>query len=105
MIFPVALLIGSVSLDLVANYCFKRSKGFQRRVWGITGVLLIILAFALLSIVVRYVPLSVAYSAWGSLGVLGTVALDRYLFNSRLGRQGIIGVACIVAGIVGLQLA
>lgn len=105
MIFPVALLIGSVSLDLVANYCFKRSQGFQRRVWGITGVLLIILAFALLSIVVRYVPLSVAYSAWGSLGVLGTVALDRYLFNSRLGRQGIIGVACIVAGIVGLQLA
>lgn len=105
MIFPATLLLGSVSLDLVANYCFKRSKGFQRRVWGVAGLLLIILAFGLLSIVVRYVPLSVAYSAWGSLGVLGTVTLDRYLFNSRLGRRGIIGVACIIAGIVGLQLA
>lgn len=104
MIVPASLLLGSVSLDLVANYCFKRSKGFQRIAWGIAGLLLIILAFVLLSIVVRYVPLGVAYSAWGSLGVLGTVALDRYLFNSRLGRRGIIGVACIIAGIVGLQL-
>lgn len=105
MILPASMLLGSVSLDLVATYCFKRSQGFERRVWGVIGLLLIIAAFVLLSVVVRYVPLSVAYSAWGSLGVLGTVAIDRYLFNSRLGRQGIIGVACIIAGIIGLQLA
>ncbi len=105
MILPVSLLLGSVSLDLVANYCLKRSQGFERLAWGVAGLLMIILAFVLLSIVVRYVPLSVAYSAWGSLGVLGTVTLDRFLFNSRLGRQGIIGVACIIAGIIGLQLA
>ena len=30
MILPVSLLLGSVSLDLVANYCLKRSHGFQR---------------------------------------------------------------------------
>ena len=104
MILPATLLLGSVSLDLLANYCLKRSSGFQRLSWGIGGLLLIILAFGLLSIVVRYMPLSIAYSAWGSLGVLGTVALDRYLFNSRLGRQGIAGVVCIVAGIVALQI-
>lgn len=105
MIFPATLLVGSVSLDLVATYCFKRSRGFEHRLWGIAGLLLIILAFVLLSFVVRYVPLGIAYSAWGSLGVLGTVAIDRFLFNSRLGRRGIIGITCIIAGIIGLQLA
>lgn len=104
MILPASLLLGSVSLDLVACYCIKRSKGFKKAVWGVVGLLAIILAFVLLSFVVRYIPLGVAYSVWGGLGVLGTVLLDRLFFNSRLGLQGMIGVACIIVGIVALQL-
>ncbi len=104
MIVPASLLLGSVLLDLLALYCIKLSNGFKNLGWGIGGLLLIILAFFLLSFVLNYMPLGVAYSAWGSLGVLGTVALDRYLFDNRLGRQGIIGVICIVAGIVALQI-
>lgn len=104
MILPVSLLVGSVSLDLVACYCVKRSKGFKKAIWGVAGLLSIIAAFVLLSFVVRYIPLGVAYSVWGGLGVLGTVMLDRLLFNSRLGKQGMIGVAFIVAGIVAMQL-
>ncbi len=82
MILPASLLIGSVSLDLVACYCVKRSKGFKKAIWGVAGLLSIILAFVLLSFVVRYIPLGIAYSVWGGLGVLGTVLLDRLLFNS-----------------------
>ena len=104
MILPVSLLVGSVSFDLVACYCVKRSKGFKKAIWGVAGLLSIIAAFVLLSFVVRYIPLGVAYSVWGGLGVLGTVMLDRLLFNSRLGKQGMIGVAFIVAGIVAMQL-
>lgn len=104
MILPVSLLIGSVSLDLVACYCVKRSKGFKKAVWGLAGLAAIISAFVLLSFVVRYIPLGIAYSVWGGLGVLGTVLLDRLLFNSRLGTQGLIGVACIVVGIVAMQI-
>lgn len=104
MILPASLLLGSVSLDLVACYCVKRSKGFKKAIWGTAGLLSIILAFVLLSFVVRHIPLGVAYSVWGGLGVLGTVLLDRWLFNSRLGTQGLIGVACIIVGIVVLQL-
>lgn len=104
MILPASLLIGSVSLDLVACYCVKRSKGFKKAIWGTAGLLSIILAFVLLSFVVRYIPLGVAYSVWGGLGVLGTVLLERLFFNSRLGVQGLIGVACIIVGIVALQL-
>lgn len=104
MILPVSLLVGSVSLDLVACYCVKRSKGFKKAIWGLAGLLSIIAAFVLLSFVVRYIPLGIAYSVWGGLGVLGTVLLDRLLFNSRLGKQGMIGVVFIVAGIVAMQL-
>lgn len=104
MILPVSLLVGSVSLDLVACYCVKRSKGFKKAFWGLAGLLSIIVAFVLLSFVVRYIPLGIAYSVWGGLGVLGTVLLDRLLFNSRLGKQGMIGVVFIVAGIVAMQL-
>ena len=46
MIVPVSLLIGSVSLDLIACYCVKRSKGFKKVVWGLAGLLAIISAIA-----------------------------------------------------------
>lgn len=101
---PSLLLLGSVGLDLVACYCIKRSHGFRKVVWGVAGLLLIVLAFLLLSLVLDYIPLGVAYSVWGGLGVLGTVMLDRLFFQSRLGAQGIVGVVLIVVGIVCLQL-
>lgn len=104
MIIPVSLLLGSVSLDLVSLYCIKRSKGFKRIAWGVMGLVAIMAAFVLLSFVVRYMPLGIAYSVWGSLGVLGTVLIDRYIFNSRLGKQGLVGIVFIVAGILALQL-
>ncbi len=104
MIIPVSLLLGSVSLDLVSLYCIKRSNGFKRMAWGIAGLVAIMLAFVLLSFVVRYMPLGIAYSVWGSLGVLGTVLIDRFVFNSRLGKQGLIGIGFIIIGIVALQL-
>ena len=104
MIFPITLLFVSVALDLVANYCMKRSQGFKRTLWGLAGLSMIIAAFIVLSVVIEYMPLGLAYSVWGSLGVLGTITLDRWLFNSRLGRQGFVGVGFIVTGIVGLQL-
>lgn len=103
MIVPISLLLGSVSLDLFACYCIKRSQGFKQLIWALTGLSLIFLAFVLLSFVVREIPLGIAYSTWGSLGVLGTVILDRVFFNSRLGTQGYVGVLCIVLGIVLLQ--
>lgn len=104
MIIPVSLLLGSVSLDLVSLYCIKRSKGFKRIAWGVMGLVAIMAAFVLLSFVVRYMPLGIAYSVWGSLGVLGTVLIDRFLFNSRLGKQGLIGITFIIVGIIALQL-
>lgn len=104
MIVPASLLVGSVSLDLLACYCVKRSKGFRKIVWGAAGLLSIIAAFVLLSFVIRDIPLGIAYSVWGGLGVLGTVMIDRMLFNSRLGTQGIIGVAFIIIGIIAMQL-
>ncbi|AVL71357.1 QacE family quaternary ammonium compound efflux SMR transporter [Oligella urethralis] len=104
MIIPASLLLGSVTFDLLANYCVKRSKGFKKKVWAAGSIIFIILAFVLLSFVVRYIPLGIAYAVWGSLGILGTVAIDRILFKSRLGRQGITGVAIIVIGIIILQI-
>ncbi len=104
MWIPVTLLIASAALDIAACYCIKRSKGFKKRAWGLIGLASISMAFVLLSFVVRDIPLGIAYSAWGSLGVLGTVLLDRYFFNSRLGKRGFYGIGLIISGIVLLQI-
>lgn len=105
MLIPMSLLAGSAALDIYANYCIKRSAGFKRWGWGALSLLSIIVAFGILSIAVRYMPLGVAYAVWGSLGMVGTALLDIFVFRSFLGKKGWLGIGFIVAGMLLLNFA
>jgi|SRR5699024_2963130 len=105
MLIPISLLAGSAALDVYANYCVKRSNGFSQWGWGALALISIIVAFAVLSIAVRYLPLGVAYAVWGSLGMVGTALLDVFIFRSPLGKKGWAGIGCITAGMLLLNAA
>lgn len=105
MLLPFSLLAGSAALDIYANYCVKRSVGFSRPGWSALALASILVAFAVLSIAVRYMPLGVAYAVWGSLGMVGTALLDIFVFRSPLGRKGWAGIGFIMAGMLLLNAA
>ena len=49
-------------------------------------------------------PLSVAYSTWGAVGIVGTSIGGYVLFKERLGIVGYIGMAMVVCAVVLLNL-
>ena len=45
-------------------------------------------------------PLSVAYSTWGAIGIIGTILGGYIFFKEKLDIVGYIGVVMVVCGVI-----
>lgn len=93
-------IICSAVLDIFANLLLKKSNAFSDKKSGILAIILAVAAFYTLSISVHFVPLSVAYSTWGVLGILGTCAGGYVLYGERLNKVGILGVGVVITAVI-----
>jgi quaternary ammonium compound-resistance protein SugE len=59
----------------------------------------------LLAQAVQELPVRTAYAAWTGIGAVGTVSLGIVLFDEPATLLRLACIACIVVGIVGLNLA
>ena len=62
------------------------------------------ISFYLLAIVLRYIPVGVAYAIWSGLGICLIAAIGFFVFGQRLDIPAMIGLAMIIAGIVVIQV-
>ncbi|GAD19293.1 efflux protein [Helicobacter fennelliae] len=91
-------------IDVIANLLLKQSNGFQKKLYGISAIFLVLLAFYLLRLALKHMPLAVAYSSWGAIGIIGTLIGGRILFGERLNAIGYIGVVCVLCAVVLLKM-
>lgn len=98
------LLVLAALLDVGANLLLKRSDGFRhkRPAWG--GIALILLAFTLLSVALKSVPLGVAYAVWGGLGIVLTALVSLRVDRVRLTARGWAGLTLILGSVLLLHL-
>jgi len=95
----------SAILDIIANIFLAKSKGFSRLSWGISAIVLVWLAFWLLSYAMRYVDLAVAYATWGAIGIIGTATGARIFLKNRLRPIGWAGIGTLTVAVILLTLA
>ncbi len=95
----IAIIILSAFLDIVANLLLKKSDGFRHKSWGIAAIISAILAFFLLSFSLKYVPLSIAYSTWGAIGIIGTCFGGWILYREKLNKIGILGIVIVIIAV------
>lgn len=98
-VLPAVFVVMAALLDIVANLCIAKSRGFSRPVWGFASILLIWTAFFTLGFAVKEIDISIAYSAWGAIGVLGTVLLGRVIFRQKISPRSMVGVAMVIAAV------
>ncbi|MDO7253463.1 DMT family transporter [Helicobacter cappadocius] len=87
-------------LDVLANLLLKKSQGFKYKILGIVSILLVLCAFIFLSFALKKMPLSIAYSIWGAVGIIGTIIGGYIFFQERLNIIGYIGVAFVIASVI-----
>jgi spermidine export protein MdtI len=97
------LLLAAACLDIVANLLMKKSESFQKKIYGIPGLVCVCLAFTLLTQVTS-MDLSVAYTLWGGMAILGSTLGAWIFFRQRIRLQGWIGIALILLALICLEL-
>ena len=95
----VYLLLAIVS-EVVATSALKSSESFSRLWPSVLTVVGYGVAFYLLSLTLREMPVGIAYAIWSGVGI-GLVSLAAVvLFGQKLDLPALIGMGLIVAGVI-----
>ncbi|WP_395693083.1 DMT family transporter [Nocardioides sp.] len=98
------LLMVAIAVEVVATALLPKADGFTNALWSAVVLSGYAVAIWLLTVVVRTMPVSVAYAIWSGVGT-ALVAVVGYLFlGEQLGWVKIVSLSMIVAGVVGLNL-
>lgn len=97
------LLIAIVA-EVVGTSALKASEGFTRL--GPTAIVVVGygLAFWLLSLTLRTIPVGIAYATWSGLGIVLIAAVGWVAFGQRLDAWAMLGMVLIVAGVLIMNL-
>lgn len=103
MLVTYALLFIAIAVEIVATTCLKYTEGFTRLIPTVVVIALYSLAFYLLSIIVKTVPVGVAYALWSGLGIVGTSIAAYILYHQKLSVMTMAGMGLIIIGVVVMQ--
>ena len=101
---PWLLLLAAIVAEVVATSALKASDGFTRP--GPTALVVAGygLAFWLLSLTLRHIPVGIAYAAWSGLGMVLIALAGWWLYGQRLDGWALLGMALVVAGVLVMNL-
>lgn len=90
--------------ELVGTTALNATQGFTR-LWPLTGVVLgYTVAFVFLSLVLRDMPVGIAYAIWSGVGIVLLGLIGYLFFAQRLDTAAITGMGLIIAGVLVINL-
>ncbi|HHA2288211.1 TPA: multidrug efflux SMR transporter [Enterobacter asburiae] len=97
------LLALAIAAEVVATTSMKALSGINKPL----PLILVIggygIAFWLLSIVVKTIPVGVAYATWAGMGIVLVSIASYFIYNQKLDVYAVAGMAMIVCGVVFMQ--
>lgn len=93
-VFEIALAIAA-----------RKAEGFRNRRWTAATLLSGAIGTYFFSRALLTFDVGVGYAIWTSTAGVGITLLGALLFGQRLDRRKALGIAVIIAGVVGLQLS
>ncbi|MCJ2165797.1 MULTISPECIES: multidrug efflux SMR transporter [unclassified Pseudodesulfovibrio] len=89
----------AIVCEVIGTSAMQASDGFTRVVPSLVVVIGYGLSFYLLSLVLRSIPMGVAYSIWAGLGIVLIGLVGVVLYKQSLDVPAMLGMGLIVAGV------
>tara|TARA_B100002052_G_scaffold297398_1_gene328034 strand:+ start:3222 stop:3569 length:348 start_codon:yes stop_codon:yes gene_type:complete len=100
LIWAYGFLITAIAAEVIGTTLLAKSAQFTR-LWPSIGMLAAYgVSFYLLTLVLKTIPLGVAYAIWGGLGIVATTLIGAYVLRQPLDTPAIAGIAAIVFGVI-----
>ncbi len=93
----------AIVAEVVATSSLKASQEFTRLWPSVTVVVGYALAFYLLTLALRTLPVGIAYAFWAGLGIVLVTLIGILVYGERLDAPAALGLAMIVGGVVVIQ--
>jgi len=94
------LLLGiAIVGETIGTTALKASNGFSHLGYSLLAIASYSVSFYLLAIVLKTVPVGVAYAIWSGAGVALVTLIGLVLFKQKLDLAAIIGILLIIAGV------
>lgn len=98
------LLLAAIAAEVAATALLPRTGGFSQPTWSTVVITGYALSIWLLAVVVRSIPVSVAYAVWSGLGTAAVAVIGSLFLGESMGWLRAASLALIVLGVVGLNL-
>ena len=90
--------------EVIATSALKASHGFTRWEWSLVSIAGYAVAFYCLAIVLKTIPVGIAYAIWAGAGVTMVALIGVVVFGQALDLAAILGIGLIVAGVIALNV-
>jgi len=100
---PYVYLALSIVAEVIATSSLKASEGFTKLWPSVVVVIGYGVAFHVLALTLKTIPIGVAYAIWAGAGVSIVAIVGWVIFGQKLDAPAIIGMALIVTGVVIMQ--
>jgi multidrug transporter EmrE-like cation transporter len=97
------LLALGVGIEILASASLKLSEGFTRIPYAGLTLICFAVAFYIMSLVVRTMPLGIANSVWAGGGIAGVTLMGAIVFGQNLDGYAYLGIGLILAGVLVLN--
>lgn len=101
----LSFLMLAIIAEVFASSMLKRTEGFTRIGPSIGVVVGYGTAFYCLALTLKVIPIGTAYAIWAGLGTALTAIVGVVLYKERFNRKKVLGILCIIMGVVVLNLA
>lgn len=97
-------LMLAVLFETIGTTALQASQQFTRLAPTLVVIVAYGIAFYLLGLTLKFMPVGVVYAIWSGLGIVFIACIGFVVFGQRLDLPAIIGLALIIAGILVIHL-
>ncbi|MDY0137113.1 MAG: SMR family transporter [Thiomicrospira sp.] len=98
------LLSLAILAEVIGTTALKMSDGFTKLTPSLVVLVGYGLAFYLLSLTLKQIPVGVAYAIWSGAGIVLITLIGWVVFKQTLDLAAVFGIALIISGVLVLQV-
>lgn len=98
------ILFAAIIAEVIGTMAMKSCEGFTKPIPTLIMAVCYGIAFFCLSIILKTIPVGIAYAIWSGAGIVLIALVGYFVFKQSLDLPAIIGMGMIVAGVLIMNL-